>query len=170
MNEEWKPIENYEDLYWVSNLGNVKSKRKDKKLSVNIDGYYVVNLSKNGKTKTFTVHRLVAQAFSSNPYNLPQVNHKDENKLNNNVDNLEWCNSNYNHNYGTRNKRTGITQRNNSRSKVVLQFDLEGKFIKEWSSLSEVVRQLDIVSHNNLSACCNGRRSQAYGFIWKFKE
>ena len=89
MNEEWKPIENYEDLYWVSNLGNVKSKRKDKKLSINLDGYYVVNLSKNGKTKTFTVHRLVAKTFISNPDNLPQVNHKDENKLNNNVDNLE---------------------------------------------------------------------------------
>ena len=120
MNEEWKPVENYEDLYWVSNLGNVKNKRKDKKLSINLDGYYVVNLSKNGKSKIFTVHRLVAQAFIPNPDNLPQVNHKDENKLNNNVDNLEWCNSNYNHNYGTRNKRAGLTQRNNSRSKIVL--------------------------------------------------
>jgi hypothetical protein len=157
MNEEWKPIENYEDLYWVSNFGNVKSKRKNKKLSINLDGYYVVNLSKNGKSKIFNVHRLVAKAFISNPNNLPQVNHKDENKLNNNVDNLEWCDSNYNHNYGTRNKRTGLTQRNNSRSKIVLQSDLQGNFIKEWPSLSEIVRQLSTVRHSNLSACCNGR-------------
>jgi hypothetical protein len=91
MNEEWKPIENYEDLYWVSNFGNVKSKRKDKKLSINLDGYYVVNLCKNGKIKTFTVHRLVAQAFVPNPKNKPFVNHIDGDKLNNYYKNLEWC-------------------------------------------------------------------------------
>ena len=131
MKEEWKPIEGYENLYWVSSYGNVKSKSKDKKLSINLDGYYVTTLSKNGETKTFTVHRLVSKAFIPNPNKLPQVNHKDENKLNNCVDNLEWCNSNYNHNYGTRNKRTGLTQRNNRRSKIVLQFDLNGNFIRE---------------------------------------
>ena len=78
MEEEFKEIIGYEGLYWVSNLGNVKSKRKQLKICLDIYGYPVINLSKEGKMKTFTVHRLVALHFIDNPYNLPQVNHKDE--------------------------------------------------------------------------------------------
>lgn len=117
MTEIWKDIVGYEGLYQVSNLGNVKRlkgyKGREKgyiveehliKPSINSNGYQNVVLCKNGKTKTFTMHRLVAIAFLYNSDNLPQVNHKDENKLNNCVDNLEWCDSKYN-NYGTRNKK-----------------------------------------------------------------
>ena len=113
MSEEWRPIEGYEGLYEVSSYGRVRSLdrydsnnhfRKGKVLSPvkNKDGYLQVNLCCNGKYKMFLVHRLAAQAFIPNPDNLPEINHKDENPGNNNVDNLEWCTRKYNINYGSR--------------------------------------------------------------------
>ena len=117
MNEEiWKPIEGYEGLYEVSNTGRVRSiDRYDSrnhfrrgrilKLSYDTVGYLIVGLHSNGKKKTYLVHRLVAPAFIPNPDNLPQVNHRDEDKTNNRVENLEWCDSKYNLSYGTRNIR-----------------------------------------------------------------
>ena len=117
MNEEiWKPIVGYEGLYEVSSYGRVRSLdkydsrncfRKGKVLSPFKDryGYLSVVLSCNGKCKTINVHRLVAKAFLPNPDNLPQVNHKNEDKSDNRVDNLEWCDSKYNNNYGTRKDR-----------------------------------------------------------------
>lgn len=113
MNEEWRDIKGYEGLYQVSNLGRVKSlrdknnKKRELILKPKImrNGYLKVDLCKNGKQKTFTVHRLVATVFISNPKNFPTVNHKDENKLNNNVSNLEWCTVLYNNCYGTRLKK-----------------------------------------------------------------
>ena len=113
MIEEWRPIEGYEGLYEVSNTGRVRS--LDKYDSMNrflrgrilrlfTDGlgYLRAQLYSNSKRKSFLVHRLVAQAFIPNPDNLPQVNHRDENPSNDNVDNLEWCDGKYNVNYGTR--------------------------------------------------------------------
>ena len=104
MKEEWRNITNYEELYQVSNLGNVKNIRRNKlkKLTLNKDGYYIVKLSKNNKKKVYLVHRLVAKEFIENKNNYDIVNHKDENKTNNKVDNLEWCTIKYNNNYGTR--------------------------------------------------------------------
>lgn len=106
MCEIWKSIN---DRYSVSNLGNVKSnyagKERILKPYKNHDGYLKVDLRSKGKRKTESVHRLVAQAFIPNPDNLPEVNHKDENKENCRADNLEWCTTLYNCNYGTRNKR-----------------------------------------------------------------
>ena len=169
MEEEFKEIIGYEGLYWVSNLGNVKSKRKQLKICLNVYGYPVVNLSKEGKMKTFTVHRLVALHFIDNPYNLPQVNHKDECKINNCVTNLEWCTQQQNHDYGTRNERTGYSQMNKQGSKVLLQYDLQGNFIKEFPSVNEASRELG-KSQANISRCANGFKNQAYGFICKFKE
>lgn len=102
MEEQWKNISGYEDLYQVSNYGRVrKTNGKNNYLTpyCRSDGYEQVVLCKNSKTKTIRIHRLVAQAFIPNPSNLPEINHKDENKLNNNVDNLEWCDSSYNKNY-----------------------------------------------------------------------
>ena len=113
MIEEWRPVVGYEGLYEVSNTGRVRS--VDKYDSMNrflrgrilrlfTDGlgYLRAQLYSNSKRKSFLVHRLVAQAFIPNPDNLPQVNHRDENPGNNNVDNLEWCDRSYNNNYGTR--------------------------------------------------------------------
>ena len=118
MKEIWVPIKGFEKLYEVSNLGNVRSvdrvivsssglKRRCKgvilKQSVNKDGYNIVGLSNSGSGITIQTHLLVARHFIPNPNNLPEVNHKDENKTNNRVDNLEWCTHLYNSNYGCRN-------------------------------------------------------------------
>lgn len=99
----FKRITNYENLYAVSMEGDIYSfRRKSLITPENNSGYMRIALSKNGTVKRFLVHRLVAQEFIPNFKNLPQVNHKDENKLNNNVDNLEWCTAQYNNTYGTR--------------------------------------------------------------------
>ena len=112
MKEIWKDISGYEGLYQVSNLGDVRSlnyrrngELKLLKQATNKQGYKQISLYKNGKIKTYKVHRLVAIAFIPNPNNLPVVNHKDENPSNNNVNNLEWCTVAYNNTYGTRTKR-----------------------------------------------------------------
>lgn len=111
MMEEWKKIPGYEGLYEVSNMGNVRNVRRNKllRLSKTNNRYIRVSLCKNGIKTGLTVHRLVAEAFLPNPDNLPEVNHKDEDKTNNRVENLEWCDHKYNMNYGTRNIRAKET-------------------------------------------------------------
>ena len=110
-NEIWKDIEGYEGLYQVSNSGRVKNIKRNRLLKPFPDknGYLRVDLFKNSRSSTKSVHRLVAKAFISNPNNLPQVNHKDENPSNNNVENLEWCSTQYNITYGTRSERASKT-------------------------------------------------------------
>ena len=186
-NEIWKPIEGYEGLYEVSSLGNVRSldrldiykgkyKRyfKGKNLIPIFDrgGYLQIMLSKNGKVQTYKLHRLVAKAFIPNPDNLPQVNHKDENKQNNCVDNLEWCDSTYNINYGTRNekhrqKMIGKFGKENHTSKPIIQITKEGEFVKKWDCAAEVERELGI-HHSNICNCLKGRYKSTGGFIWKY--
>ena len=170
--EIWKPIKDYEGLYEVSNFGRVKSlgngksnnsKERILKPGKVGGGYLKICLCKNREINQFFIHRLVAETFISNPDNLPEVNHKDENKENNSVENLEWCTHKDNCNHGTRNERSAKKQ-----SKKVLQFTLDGEFIREWPSASEVVR--NGFSQGNVSACCQGKYKQAYGFIWKYKE
>ena len=104
MIEEWKAIPGYEGLYEVSNKGNVRNVRRNTllRLTKTNKGYIQVGLSKNGILTVLKVHRLVAQAFLPNPDNLPMINHKDEDKTNNRVENLEWCTAKYNNTYGTR--------------------------------------------------------------------
>ena len=108
MQIEWRPVVGYED-YMVSNTGIIRSyKRKqphDLHYATKEDGYLRAYLCKHGKIKAFYVHRIVANAFIDNPKKLPFINHKDECKTNNNVDNLEWCTFEYNINYGTAKKR-----------------------------------------------------------------
>ena len=118
--EIWKPIANYEGIYEVSNKGHIKSvsryvksnygnmrfqKEKIRKLTINNKGYLIVRLCKNGKYETYLVHRLVANTFIPNPYGYNEVNHKDEDKTHNSVDNLEWCSHNYNIQYSLVSKR-----------------------------------------------------------------
>lgn len=118
MEEIWKPILNFEGLYEVSNLGRIRSLGNYthkgthiKKPTKTEKGYLKIQLYKDGKRFSFRVHRIVAEAFISNPNNLPEVNHKDENKLNNSVANLEWCDHVYNQRYGTRNQRISKTMK-----------------------------------------------------------
>lgn len=120
--EIWKDIKGYEGYYQISNLGNVKSldridaigrvvKGRLLKWKHNNRGYFTICLKKDGQARYFLVHRLVALTFIPNGDGLAQVNHKDENKSNNQVDNLEWCNNLYNAHYVTRVKRAGVNHR-----------------------------------------------------------
>jgi len=128
-------------------------------------GYLRVQLWKNGKGKWFGVHRLVAQAFIQNPLNLPCVNHKDEDKTNNNVENLEWCTYKYNANYRTRIERIVKANINGKQSKPVLQLMKDGSLVRIWPSASEVERQLHF-STSHISKCCRGKLHSAYGYKW----
>lgn len=172
--EIWKPIKGYEGYYEVSNLGNVRSvdrvivysngakhTYKGHLLSLvnRSGGYKEVHLSINQNKKTPSVHRLVAEAFIPNPLNLPEVNHKDEDKSNNCVENLEWCNSKYNMNYGTRNERS---------SKPIVQLTLDGDFVKRYYGAAEAQRKTGIMS-NNISAALNDKQYTAGDYCWCYE-
>lgn len=171
MMEIWRNIEEYKGLYQVSNLGRVRSlwygKERILKPTKDKDGYLRVQLYKNGKAKLYGIHRLVAMAFIDNPYNLPQVNHKNETKDDNRVENLEWCNHLYNINYGTCQQRRAEKRRNDKLSKTVYQYTLDGKFIAEYPSGKEIQRQLGY-NRGYISSCCLGKYKTAYGYIWKY--
>ena len=165
--EIWRAIKGYEDLYEVSNFGRVKSLFRYKKVLKPIkdtNGYLKVNLYKNGSHKFVNIHKLVANAFIDNPNNFKYINHKDEDKTNNRVDNLEWCSFYYNLLYGTRLER--IAKKNN---KPILQFDLNGNFIKEYESITQASKELNI-KLDYISSCCLGRRKTSKGYIFKFKN
>ena len=127
-----------------------------------------VNLCKEGKRKTFRVNRLVAQAFMPNPNNLPEVNHKDENKLNNKVENLEWCTSEYNNNYGTRSKKISKAMINGKLSKPVYQYDENYNLVHEYPSTAECGR--NGFNQGNVTACCRGKRKTHKGFYWSYTK
>lgn len=183
--EIWKDIVGYEGLYQVSNLGRVKSlKRKvyagrgkmrwqyEKILSnkkENGNGYKIVNLFKNGKGKNKYIHRLVAESFLENQNNLPQINHKDENKSNNCVNNLEYCTCQYNCTYNNLHIRRGLKSRNNKMSKKIYQLNENNKILKEYPSISEASRQVN-VSFQAISDCLNGKQKHSAGYKWKYVE
>ena len=181
MKEIWKTILGYEGLYEVSNLGNIRRIKfinnktqinKIKKLKLNKTGKYIsVILCKNGKVKGHYVHRLVAEAFIPNPNNLPQINHKDENKLNNKVDNLEWCNSFYNMNYGNVKDKISNSHKGKENLKLrkpVLQYDTNMNFIKEYNGICEAQKQTGI-SKDAIIKCCKNIIKTGKGYIWKYK-
>lgn len=180
--EIWRDIKGYEGLYQVSNEGRVKSlerktqhrgrlitiKERFLKQSPDTKGYLMAHLYKNGIDNTLKVHRLVAEAFIDNPDNLPQVNHKNEDKTLNSVENLEWCDTKYNINYGTHNERVAKSLTNGITSKPIIQYDLDGNFIQEYPSMHEAARCLGL-KQGGISMCCRGIAKTAYGFIWKYK-
>lgn len=207
MEEIWKDIKGYEQLYQISNLGRVKSLGNGKTHNTKIHilknvkdttGYNRVSLSKDGVAKNYNVHRLVAEAFISNPDNLPCINHKNERKDENFVwinedgtidlekSNLEWCTYEYNIKYSNVDKKAVISRigskhtemtkqlisdrlKNNRLSKPVIQYDLEGNYIKEWPSAREVQRVLGW--HSSLiSRCCRGEGEYCHNYKWKYKN
>jgi hypothetical protein len=97
------------------------------------------------------------------------VNHKDEDKHNNNFENLEWCDAKYNSNYGTRIKRCSEKKINGKLSKEVLQYSKSGCFIKKWPSLKEIERKIGL-NHTSIGDCCRGKQKSSHGFVWKFKK
>ena len=184
--EIWKDIKGYEGFYQVSNLGRIKSLERDKflpdgtfhshleeKILVpNLDGagYPNVSLCKNGKSKTMNVHRLVAMAFLPNPENKPQVNHKDEVKTNNVVENLEWCDASFNINYGTRNERSVQNRRsyklgNHPNAKPVFCVELNKKF----DCITSAGEELGI-DRRYVGKACIGKTKTAGGFHWKYAD
>lgn len=177
--EIWKPICGYEGLYEVSNLGRVRSldrivnyndgrKRLFKscvlKAAIKKNGYLIVSLHKNGEHKTPLVHRLVAKAFIPNPNNLPQVNHINEIKTDNRIENLEWVTCKENLEYSGVYKKSA-----EARSQPIIQYTKDGKFVAEYESITEAERKNGI-HQANISLVCLGKRKSTGGYIWKFKN
>lgn len=179
--EVWKDIEGYEGLYLVSNLGLVRSLerieenlRKGKpynrlhrgrtlKPIKHFTGYYLVTLNKGGEHHSMRLHRLVAQAFVPNPDNLPEVNHKDENKANNRADNLEWCDGSYNTNYGT-----GKYRKTSKRMRKVEQLTADGQHIAYFDAVRIASRA---------TGCSVGHIQESikkgwltHGYRWRYVE
>lgn len=159
--ERWKPVKGFEGLYEISDQGRVKSlcagrwkKEIIRKTQVNMrtGGYVYVSLKKDGRYHNLQVHRLVAEAFLDNAGNLPQVNHKDENPLNNRFDNLEWCTSSYNNNYGAHPTKY-------YKPIVLVQ---GGNVIKRFQSIKAAATEYGIPA-SYISGVLSGRRSSTYG-------
>lgn len=183
--EVWKDIDGYEGIYQVSNKGNIKTLEHksecksyisdnkivpsfSKKVLENItkgyltkNGYRQIRLCKDGTKTKFYIHRLVAKAFIDNPNNYEFVNHKDENKENNCVENLEWCTKSYNCLYSNNHMRA------NENTKIIIkQYDLNNNYITSYNSISEASRATNI-SKSSIIKCYKGRAKTAGKYIWK---
>ena len=174
--EKWKEIEGYPD-YMVSDKGNIMSLKHGKtkllKLKTNSFNYHTVGLFANNKRKSFLVHRLVACAFIHNPKNKPCINHKDGNKKNNCVSNIEWCTNKENnfHRYrvlGQKNALLGKTGDKCVLSKKIYQINKDtNEIIAVFSGAHEAARIINGHS-SNISSCASGRLKTANGYKWRW--
>lgn len=175
MEEIWKEIPNFEGLYEASNLGRIRSfkTKKIKKQRYTVKKYLQVNLYKK-EEKTYRVHRLIAETFIKNFNNFPEINHKDGNKQNNCVDNLEWITTYDNIQHAIKNglynnKKNKRNKRNNKKERKIIQYNLDGKLLKEWNNISEIMKELNIKNNSHIYECCKGKRKKCYNSIWKYK-
>ena len=188
--EQWRPVKGYENYYAVSDRGRIKSvertckhwqggvrRVKEKILKPQLKGrkgyeYLKVTLSKDGVTKDFGVHVLVALSFPEIcglPFEGAQCNHIDEDHFNNVPENLNWLSRKDNLNHGTGNERRAKANTNGKCSKTVYQYDKDThELVKEWSSVSEVYRQMGW-SQGNISMCCNGKQKTYKGYKWSYE-
>ena len=179
--EIWKPLKGFESQYIISNYGNVKKlpyeqklpcgkmvtmKGYDKKSFTGKDGYLYINLSKNGKSKHYSLHRLVAMTFIDNPNGYKEVNHKDENPLNPMADNLEWCDRKYNANYGT-----AIQRAKQKMSKRIERYTIDGKYLDTWTSEHEFTKKYGFNGESLIKQVCKHKKAHktAYGYRWKYE-
>lgn len=159
--EIWKEIQGFEGLYAVSNRGRVKNLKSGRILKNRIDsfGYAMVYIHKgDGKPKNIKVHKLVAKTFIPNPDNLPQINHIDECKTNNNVENLEWLSASQNVRHSAHQYSCNINQ-----------LTLDGQFIRQWKSSMQIQRELGYKC-TYIIAVCKGKYKQAYGYRWEYVD
>lgn len=158
----WKRIKQYPN-YMVNERGDVFSLNCNKILTPSASrGYFHVVLMRNGVRHNFSVHRLVAAAFVDNPDGLPCVNHKDENKLNNNASNLEWCSYRYNNTYRQRHLKAGEKLR-----KAVSQFDGDGNLVGSYESTRAAAKATG-VREQWIARAARGERKTCKGFIWRW--
>lgn len=172
--EIWKPIKGYEGIYEVSSFGRIKSisrkrgfikgKTRILKPIIKDNGYAQINLYKDNIYTRHYIHRIVAQEFIQNKNNLPCINHKDYNKLNNSIDNLEWCSYSHNNSYSNCQAIAGKTKRI-----PIVQYDLQGNKIREWESATQAGHTLNI-ANTCITACCRGRARKAGGYMWRYRE
>ena len=171
--EEWRNINGF-SIYLISNTGlgqNIHRSGKYLKPKVNKDGYLFFNLlGDDGKQHTCFIHRLVAQAFVYNPDPVKntEINHKNQIKSDNRVENLEWCDRKYQMNYGDIKERISETMTNHPlNSKPIQQYNLDGKFVNEYPSINEAERQTGI-NHSKIVLVCQGKRKKSGGFKWSY--
>lgn len=186
MNEEWRDIKGYENLYQVSNFGRIKSldrykitkgrygklkikiKGKVLKPCLNHDGYYEVVLSKDGKAKMFRLHRIVANTFIENKRVANQVNHINGNKLDNRVDNLEWCTCKENIRHAVNNNLIKpVKGKNHYLAKKIGKFDKNNNLINIYETITEAGKQNKILN-TSIVNCLKGRSKTSGGYIWKY--
>jgi len=173
--EIWKPVVGFEGYYEVSNLGRVRSlERPGARIRRSYGGKIVKPTDAgqtyrshcfcvNGKHYMRRLCRVVAEAFIPNPDNLPQVNHKDEDKTNDRADNLEWCDAKYNTNYGT-----GISRRKAKICKPVSQYK-DGVFIRRFGSLNDAAKEVGVCPES-IGKCCKGKVKRIRGYEWRFAD
>lgn len=160
-----KPINDYEGLYEINEHGYIRNCKTERQLmgSINSYGYRVVTLVKGGKRKDCKLHRLLAMTFIPNPNNYLCVNHIDGNKLNNSIDNLEWCT------HGMNNKHAREQLYIDFRSKPVVQATLEGIPIAIWRN-SNIAAKVLGGNGTLIAACCRGSADSAYDFKWQYSN
>ena len=178
--EIWKPVFNFEELYEVSNLGRVRNKKtkRIKKEYLGNCGYKTVALSNYGKKYIKLIHKLVIDSFIGNEDKTLTVNHKDHNKMNNELDNLEYMTHKENIQdawkngiYDKRVEKQKISMKGNKiRNRAVLQYDLDNNFIKKWDSIIDACDYYGWGRNGHISDCCSGKRKQSHGYIWKYEK